>query len=244
MLRVSQVIREPVFVPKKGRKGDPRELTPADLSQIGEIHQVVFSPKGDRVVGYLVRRPDVGGMIKREDAFVSLDACAANDAGIVVARGDGMDDAARERLALDWDACLIWTGMDARTVGGKELGWVSDVEYYPRSGKVTSFFVGDGSVAKSLVGNVVIPADMLRGYSDGFLVVDEKAAKLKLDGGLAAKAGEGYAKAKIGGKQAAAKVGKAAGVAAKKGARGLGSALGRTKGMFGAFRDEYRKASK
>ena len=56
------------------------------------------------------------------------------------------DDAARERLALDWDACLIWTGMDARTVGGKELGWVSDVEYYPRSGKVTSFFVGDGSV--------------------------------------------------------------------------------------------------
>lgn len=244
MLRVSQLMRMPVLVPKRGREGDPRELAPADLSTIGKIHQVVFSPKGDHVVGFLVLRPDVAGMIKREDAFVALDSCVANDVGLVVARDEGMDDAARKRLSLDWDACIMWAGMDARTTDGKELGWVGDVEFHPRSGKVSAFHVGDGSVAQSLVGNVVVPVDMLRGYRDGYLVVDAQAAKLKPDGGLAAKAGEGYAKAKNEGKQAAAKVGKAAGVAAEKGARGLGSALGRTKGMFGSFMDEYKKASK
>ena len=237
-------MRVPVLVPKKGRKGDPRKLAPADLSTVGEIHQVVFAPEGNRVVGYLVRRPDVGGMIKREDAFVALDACVANNEGLVVSGPDGLDDDARERLGLEWDACLIWTGMDARTSDGKELGWVSDVEFYPKSGKVKSFFVGDGSIAKSLVGDMVIPADMLRGYRDGYMIVAPEAAQLQLAGGLAAKAGEGYAKAKLTGKQVA-----------QKGARGLGSMLGKakkkgkkqingTKGMFGSFMDEYKKASK
>lgn len=255
MLRVSQLMRVPVHVPKGGQDGDPRDLAPAALRLMGEIHQVVFSPDGRRVVGYLVRRPDAVGMIRRDDVFVALDSCVANDVGLVVAGKDGLDDAARERLQLDWDACIIWCGMDARTSDGKELGWVSDVEFYPKSGKVSKFFIGDGSVAKSLVGNVVIPGELLRGYKDGYLVVDPKAAYLELDGGLAAKAGEGYARAKYEGKQAAKKVGKAAGSAVEKGAYGLGSMLGKakkkskkrvgsTKGMFGAFMDEYKKASK
>ena len=259
MLRVSQLMRVPVHVPKKGRKGDPRELAPADLSKLGEVHQVVFAPSGKRVVGYLVRRPDVAGMIKLDDAFVALDRCVANDAGLVVTRSDGLDDAARERLGLDWDACIIWAGMDAKTSDGKELGWVSDVEFRPKNGKVTSFYVGDGSIATSLVGNVVIPGDMLRGYEGGYMIVDPQAAGLQLDGGLAAKAGEGYAKAKLSGKRAAAKAAEVAEVATEQGARNLGSMIGKarkkagkatkkatksSKGMFGSFVDEFKKASK
>lgn len=253
MLKVSQLMRMKVYRPKRGRTGDPRELLAKDLSLVGTIRQVVFNPKGDRVVGLLVRRPDVGGMVKREDAFVALDSVAANELGLVVSRDDAcMDEAAIERLSLNWDTCILWTGMDAKTEDGKELGWVSDVEFGPKTGKVQAFYIGDGNVAKSLVGNVVIPSNMLVGYADGYMLVKPEAAHLSLDGGLAAKAGVGYARAKHEGKQVAAKAGKAAGQAAEKGARGMGRMIGKAKknaggsprGMFGSFMDEYRKASK
>lgn len=244
MLKVSTIMRMPVHAPKRGRTDDPRELAPADLVLVGHVHQVVFSPSGKRVVGYLVRRPDVAGMIRREDAFVALDSCALNDAGFVVANKDGLDDGARDRLGLDWDACILWTGMDAQTSDGKELGWVEDVEFSPKTGKVATFYVGDGSVAKSLVGNVEIPATMLEGYRKGKMIVGSEAANLALNGGLAAQVGRSYAQVKHGGKKAV-----------EKGARNLGSALGKakkhgkkrakmTKGMFGAFMEEYKKASK
>ena len=244
MLTVSSVMRMPVLVPKKGRQGDPSELASADLSLVGHVHQVVFAPNGKRVVGYLVRRPDVAGMVKREDAFAALDSCVLNKAGFVVPSKDGLDDEARERLELDWDRCILWTGMDARTSDGKDLGWVDDAEFGPKTGKVTKFFVGDGHVAKSLVGTVEIPVQMLKCYRGGRMIVAPEAAKLALSGGLAAQAGKGYAQAKQGGKKVV-----------ENGARNLGSAIGkmkkhgkkhakRTKGMFSAFVEEYKKASK
>ncbi len=233
MLKVSQLMRVNVY-------RDERESSP-----VGQIRQVVFSPQGDCVEGFLIRRPDVAGMVRREDAFLARDSFVVGDAGLVATRGkESFDDAARERLSLDWDACILWTGMDAKTTDGKQLGWVSDVSFYPKSGRVHSFYVGDGSVATSLVGNVVIPAQMLRGYKDGYMLVDPEAAHLALDGGLAATAGETYARAKVGGKKAVARAGKAAEKATAKGAKSLGRQLGRTKGMFGAFVKEYKKASK
>ncbi len=233
MLKVSQLMRVNVY-------RDERESSP-----VGQIRQVVFSPQGDCVEGFLIRRPDVAGMVRREDAFLARDSFVVGDAGLVATRGkESFDDAARERLSLDWDACILWTGMDAKTTDGKQLGWVSDVSFYPKSGRVHSFYVGDGSVATSLVGNVVIPAQMLRGYKDGYMLVDPEAAHLALDGGLAAPAGETYARAKVGGKKAVARAGKAAEKATTKGAKSLGRQLGRTKGMFGAFVREYKKASK
>ncbi len=266
MLKVSQLMGIYVFEPKRGFSGDLCKASNKDLTVLGQVHQVVFDPKGLGVVGMLVRKPDVGGMIKRRDAFLALDSIVANDFGLVATRGaDSLDEQAIERLGLDWDACILWTGMDAKTSDGKELGWVSDVEFSPKTGRVRAFYVSDGSVAKSLVGNVVIPGDMLIGYKDGYMVVQPGAAGLSLDGGLAAKAGVGYARAKLGGKQVAAKAGKAAGDAVEKGAYGLGrmigkakksvktdkksaakavgTQLGRTKGMFGSFVDEFKKAS-
>ncbi len=261
MLKVSSLMRTNVYQPKKRFNGNPTELDTKSLSRIGQVRQVVFTPKGDRVVGLLVRRPDAVGMIKRPDAFVALDSFAMTQSGLVVTRGeDGLDQKAIERLGLDWDSCILWTGMDAKTTDGKELGWVADVEFNSDDGFVQAFYVGDGSLAESLVGDVVIPGSMLRGYQKGYMLVDPEAATLSLNGGLAAKAGEGYARAKLGGKAAASKAGKAADEAVQKGARGVGrmigkakksdpqkavkKQLGKTKGMFGSFMDEYRKASK
>lgn len=257
MLKVSQVMGVRVYEPKHKDVEDYASLVQKDLGAVGQVHQVVFDPSGKRVAGFLVRRPDVGGMIKRRDAFLALDSFVTNDLGLVVAnRTDGLDEAAIERLGLDWDKCILWRGMDARTSDGKDLGWVSDVEFDPKVGTVQNFLVSDGAIAKSLVGNVVIPKDMLIGYHDGYMVVDPAVAKTALDGGLAARAGEGYARAKQSGKKAAAKAGKTAGDAVQKGAYGLGrmigkakkksvgEQLGRTKGMFGSFVKEYKKASK
>ncbi len=232
MLKVNDLCGRKVYVPKKAKKskktGDAGELK---VSKLGKVHMAVFSPNGREVVGFTVTRPDIVGMVKRADAFVAVDSFRVMDDGalLVTREDDGLDEAARERLGIDWDACVMWTGMDAQTVGGKKLGYVSDAEFNTSTGAVTKFYVGDGGVARALVGSFEIPAGMVRGYSKGRMLVDDEAAGLELDGGVAAKAGEGYAKAKVKGAEAAQKAGKAAGEAVDKGSFAFGRMLGRAK---------------
>ena len=90
MLKVSQLMRVNAYKPK----GDSR-----NLSLVGQIRQVVFSPAGDCVEGFLIRQPDVAGMVKREDAFLARDSFDVCDAGLVATRGkESWDDEARARL--------------------------------------------------------------------------------------------------------------------------------------------------
>ncbi len=252
MLKISQLYRMRVYKPKRGNPDDPASLGKKELTQVGRIHMAVFSPNGKRVVGFMVKRPDIAGMIKQEDQFLALDSFVQGELGLVATKGkDSWDDAARKRMGLDWGHCLMWSGMDAKTTDGKELGWVSDVEFSPKTGAVSIIFVGDGGVSEKLVGNVEIPVDMLRGYSKGKMLVDPEAARLALDGGIAAKAGASYGKAKVEGKKVAdkakvegKKAAEATSVVVEKGAKGLGRQIRKSKGMFGSFMDEYKKASK
>ena len=228
MLKVNDLYGRKVYVPKKNRKKD--DSGEQKLSRLGKVHMAVFSPSGREVVGFVVTRPDIVGMVKRPDAFLAMDSFRILDDGaLLVTREDGLDDAARERLSLDWDSCVMWEGMDARTAGGKKLGYVSNAEFDAKTGAVSKFFVGDGGVARAIVGSFEIPASMVRGYSKGYMVVDDAAADLELDGGVAAKAGEGYAKAKVKGAEAAHKAGKAAGEAVDKGSFAFGRMLGKAK---------------
>ena len=245
-LMVSDVSGTAVFAPKRGGKA-----ASGTFSRLGRVHMAVFTPKGERVVGLLVKRPDIVGMVKRPDVFVAIDALQPCDGGLMVTRpDDGYDDEARKRLGLDWDRCVLWAGMDACTSEGKVLGYVNDAEFKVQDGRVLCFCISEGSMAQSLVGAVEVPPSMVRGYKNGYMVLEPEASKLSLSGGLAAKAGEGYAMAKIRGREAAAKAraegakaAEAAGDAIDKGSRALGKQIGRTKGMFGAFIDEYKKAS-
>ena len=228
MLKVNDLYGRKVYVPKKSRKKD--ESSEQKVSRLGKVHMAVFSPSGREVVGFMVTRPDIVGMVKRPDAFIAFDSFRIlEDGALFVGRDDGLDDAARERLSLDWDSCVMWEGMDAKTVGGKKLGYVSNAEFDAKTGAVSKFFVGDGGVARAIVGSLEIPATMVRGYSKGYMVVDDAAADLELDGGVAAKAGEGYAKAKVKGAEAAHKAGKAAGEAVDKGSFAFGRMLGKAK---------------
>lgn len=228
MLKVSQLVGLRVFAPKKPKTQKDGTVTER-LQRLGKVHNAVFSPDGRSVVGLLVKRPDVAGVIKRDDAFVALDSFElASDGTVTVTRlEDGLDDAAIRRLDLDWDACIIWSGMDAKTVEGKPLGYVSDAEFNEKTGEVSRFSSTDGGVAHALLGSFVITPDMLRGYRDGCMIVDAGGHAVALDGGLAGAAGEGYARAKAKGAEVGKKVGTAAGEAVDKGSFALGKMIGR-----------------
>ena len=230
MLKVSELTGLRVLVHKKTKTAKDGTVTDK-YQKLGKVHNAVFSPDGKRVVGLMVKRPDAVGMIKREDAFLALDAYRRMDEKtILVTRPeDGLDADARRRLALDWDSCIIWSGMDAKTVSGKSLGYVSDAEFDEKTGAVARFLTTDGGVAHALIGSFVITPDMVRGYSGGFMVVDPGDAPVELDGGLAGAAGEGYARAKAKGAEVGKKVGAAAGEAVDRGSFALGRALGKAK---------------
>lgn len=229
MIRVSALTGLRVLVPRKPKTSKDGTVTER-FSKLGRIHMAVFSPKGDCLVGFMVKRPDVAGMVKREDAFLAWDSFEISDKSLVVTREKGATDAeARRRLGLDWDACVMWHGMDVRTTEGKQLGYVSDVEYDEKTGRVARFFSSDGGVANALVGSFQITPDMVRGYRDGFMVVDARGRSVELDGGIAGAAGEGYARAKAGASALGKKAGAAAGEAVDKGSFALGKALGRAK---------------
>ena len=230
MLRVGSLTGLRVLFLKKTKAA--KDGTVTDVYQkLGKVHNAVFSPDGKKVVGLMVKRPDVAGMIKREDAFLAWDSFKIQDEKtlLVTRVEDGLDVAARKRLALDWDSCIVWTGMDAKTVSGKPLGYVSDAEYDEKTGRVTRFLTADGGMARALIGSFVITPEMVRGYANGCMVIDPGKKAVELDGGLAGAAGEGYARAKAKGAEVGKKVGAVAGEAVDKGSFALGRAIGKAK---------------
>ncbi len=228
---MSQLVGLVVYAPKGRRKRDDEDVP---IKKIGKVRNVVCSPSGKRVVGLIVHQRDIAGMIAQPDLFVAYDAFEPYDKGIVISRpDDGVDNAARARLGLDWDSCIIWNGMDAKTEDDRQLGYVADIEFSAKTGKVRYFHLGDGNMSESLVGHVAVPGSMLIGYQDGWMIVDPEAAHLELSGGAAAKAGEGYARAKEGVSKATKKAGKVVGDAVDKGSRKVGKALGKAKRAVG-----------
>ncbi len=221
-----------VYEPRSGRKAAKADGTPAKPKRLGRVHNLVFSPNGRRVVGILVRRPDVAGMVKRDDLFVAWDRLAAYEGGglIVAAEaGDAYDEKAIERLGLPWDRCIIWESMDVATAGGKVLGRVTDITFDGATGDVDTIFATDGQVAASLVGSVPIPPELLRGVRSQTMIVADEAEELELTGGMAAKAGEGFARAREKGAEVVSQAGTAAGKLLDKGSFALGRAIGQAK---------------
>ncbi|MDR1422489.1 MAG: PRC-barrel domain containing protein [Coriobacteriales bacterium] len=238
--------------------------------RIGKVLRAVFHPDDYRLVGYLIARPDLLFMFKRPDRFLAYDAFRVVDGRVVATIDhDSWDSAACRRLGLDWDACLILEGMPVLAGEGEAvtaMGRVSAVDYDERTGKTLALEVVDSVASRALLGVSRIPIELIEDCRDAQLIVREEAASIATEGGLAAKAGEGVAvagdalvkgatKVRAAAGEASKKVGKTAGEALDVGSKALGKGIGvgsravgkqmkRTKGMFKAFRDEYRKASK
>ena len=137
MLSINDLYGRKVYVPKKAKKKKDAEPDEIKLKKLGKVHMAVFSPDGREVVGFLVTRPDVVGMVKRADAFLAWDSFRILDDGTLclIREDDGLDDAARKRLGVDWDSCVMWEGMDAKTASGKKLGYVSNADFDAKTGQ-------------------------------------------------------------------------------------------------------------
>lgn len=229
--------------PPEGKR-TKKDGTPRSPKKIGKIHYPVFTPKGTRVVGFMVRQPDIAGMVKQPDRFVALDAIGIYEGAVAVDDDKANFDAgAAKRLGIDLDRCIIWTGMDVRTVSGVKVGYCSDVEFKPRSGTVLGYSLTAGTASSMLVGDIVMPPEMLRGYKDGAMIVDDAVRELGFSGGAAAKAAEASVVVGDKVKKGAKVLDDKGSVAVDKGSRALGKQLGRTRGMFKSFAEEYKKAS-
>ncbi|WP_283169629.1 PRC-barrel domain-containing protein [Curtanaerobium respiraculi] len=241
--------------------------------RIGKVRRFVFHPTEKRVVGFIVKRPDVALMFRRKDLFVALDGFDWEDGRIRLPDDgkDGTGAAACKRLGLDWDRCTLWEGMPILTMGGEECGYVGDVTFLRESGKIVSFTVEKGAMNKALLGTMDVPASFVKGFRTGIggvelnvavesgegegealrgaILVSDDVLDLAAEGGLAQKAGEGAARAHAHYEQAKAQAkpkmheaAKATEEAVNKGSFMLGRQIGRSKGMFKAFKDEYDRA--
>ena len=225
-------------------KRTKKDGTPRSPKKLGKIHFPVFSPGGTRVVGFMVRQSDIAGMIERPDRFVALDAIGVYEGAIAVDDAKGTyDAAAAKRLDINLDDCIIWVGMDVRTESGDVVGYCSDVEFKPRSGIVQTFYVTASAASSMLVGDTQVPPTMLRGYDNGAMIVSDEVKTLGYSGGAAAKAAEASVVVGDKVKKGAKVLDDKGSVAVDKGSRALGRQLGKTRGMFKAFKDEYQKAS-
>lgn len=241
---MSRLEKMRVYVPGKQTKKMDKQGKTADPKKLGKVHNLVFSPNSRVVVGVMVKRPDIAGMVKREDVFVALDSLTQLEGGLAC-RGnkDDFDAEAAARLGLDLDACIIWGGADVICESGKFLGYVLDASFDVASGAVDCFSAQEGNTASSLVGTFDIPAAWVVRYDKGRMIVRDQAASLELSGGLAAKAGEATAAATDAAKQAASKAGAAASVAVDKGSHGLGKMIGHAKAGVQQTVAEFQEAS-
>ncbi len=221
-----------------------KDGTPRDPKRIGRIHFPVCTGDCARLVGFMVSPPEIAGMVKRPDFFVALDAISVYE-GVLAASDDkgAYDKAAAKRLGIDLDACLIPVGMDARTVSGENLGYCADVSFDGRTGAVAHLSLTRGAASSALIGDVEAPASLVRGYADGCLVLDDGVLELDVSGGAAAKAAEVSVAVGNKVKQGAKVIDDKGSVAVEKGTRALGRQLGKTRGMFTAFKDEFKKAA-
>lgn len=244
MLTTREVKGVRVCRPSKPGKEYTKDGAPRHRRKIGKIFKTVFSPDGQKVVGFIVRRPDLLWMFKRPEKFLSLDAMDIQDGLIVPTKGmDSWDDRAIKRLDVDYETCLIWEGMPVKTSAGAELGRVDDISFDERTGDLNSLFLDDGGTARALIGTVEIPVELMVGYKNGMLIVKPEASTLLPTGGLAAKAGEATAKIGMEAKEGAKKAGQAAGKVVDKGSYGLGKAIGRMKRSVTGAVDGFRQES-
>lgn len=225
-------------------KRTKKDGTPREPKKIGRVHHPVFTPEGTRLVGFMVSLPDIAGMIKQGDRFVAYDAVRVYEGVLAVPDEKGsFDAAAAKRLGIELDRCLIWTGMDVRTVGGERVGYCADVAVGGKSGAVQSFVLTEGGASNALVGHREMPVSCLRGYRDGAMIVADEVLDLAFTGGAAARAAEASVKVKAEVKRGAKALDEHGSRAVDRGSRALGRQLGRTRGMFGSFMSEYKKAS-
>lgn len=240
--------------------------------QIGKVRKFVFHPKAKRLVGFIVKRPDLALMFHRKDLFLSIEGYDMVDGRMVIRNSkDATNEAACKALGVNWDECVLWVGLPVMTEDGTSFGTVGDVTFDRKTGAVESFEVTQGVTTNTVLGTRVVPADMIKGFRTGMgtalvavdyqagqgddevspdmlgaILVSNDVKKMQTEGGVAEKAGHAAAVAadKVDNtvKPAISNAAAATGKAVNKGAYMTGKQIGKSKTMFSDFKEEYDKA--
>ncbi len=239
-------------------------------SHIGKVRRLVFHPRERRVVGFIVKRPDLALMFHRKDLFVSINGFDIVDGRVVVRQtSDATDKGACKALGIDWDTCVMWEGLPLMTESGETLGMVGTVTFDRATGAISTVTADAGATANTLLGTRVIPASYIKGFRRGIgvalvqqdeagaeqdedelelgaILVSDEAMKLVAEGSVAEKAGAATAvavnKVNTTVKPAVTNAAKATTQAVGKGVRAVGKRAEETKDAFSGFKEEYDKA--
>ena len=239
-------------------------------SHIGKVRRLVFHPRERRVVGFIVKRPDLALMFHRKDLFVSINGFDIVDGRVVVRQTpDATDKGACKALGIDWDTCVMWEGLPLMTESGETLGMVGTVTFDRATGAISTVTADAGATANTLLGTRVIPASYIKGFRRGIgvalvqqdeagaeqdedeiefgaILVSDEAMKLVAEGSVAEKAGAATAvavnKVNTTVKPAVTNAAKATTQAVGKGVRAVGKRAEETKDAFSGFKEEYDKA--
>lgn len=228
--------------------------------RIGKIRSFVFHPKEKRLIGFIVKRPDILWMFRRKDMFVSLKGYDMIDGRVVVRDEPGATNRrAYKALEVNPDECVLWLGLPIMTVHGEQFGVVGNVTVSQATGKIQSILSDSGAAANTLLGTRDIPGKMIIGFRKGMgvalavegqrsdedekvecgaVLVSDDVRTVEAEGGVSEKAGAATAVVA----EKASRATKKTGAAVNKGAYATGKQLGKAKGMLSNFKKEYNKA--
>lgn len=238
-------------------------------SRIGKVRRLVFHPRERRVVGFIVKRPDLALMFHRKDLFVQLQGFDFVDGRIVVRQTpDATDKGACKALGVDYDSCVMWEGMPLITESGDTLGMVGTITFDRETGVISTVLADAGATANTLLGKRLIPASLIKGFRRGIgvalsagndgaeqeddeieygaILVADEAKDIPAEGSVAEKAGAATAvavnKVNTTVKPAVSNAAKKTTQAVGQGVRAVGKRAEETKDAFSGFKEEYRKA--
>lgn len=171
---------------------------------MGLVTDVLFHPGQPRAIAVVVRRPRIGGLVARADAYIPLGILRVEggklhlDSKGLPAEKDGI-----QMLGYSWDVTVHWAGMPVRSADGEQVGAVSDVTFALEDGAVTSMRVSTGVLGDVAVGRLEVPGNLVQGFSGDAVIVSAGYSDLAASGGVAKAAAKGAGIAKdVGGRVA------------------------------------------
>lgn len=178
--------------------------------ELGHIDDVLFHPSLPYAVGFSVKAPRLGGLIKLPEKYLPFSAMRINAEGLVEV--DAKVKLSSKALwgenstnEIDWDMTVIYYGQDVYTDKTSSfLGKLSDARFNLDTGEVSILQVSDGISSDLMSGKRSFSGSLVKGFNipELRLYVDESVASLPFEGGAKEMASELGEKASVLGEKA------------------------------------------
>jgi uncharacterized protein YrrD len=177
--------------------------------EIGAVLHVLFHPSEPRVVALEVVPRARRIVLDRRPRYLPMSPgllAECGESSLVRWTDAKLPPRTRieKQLGFSLDSTVIWHHMEVRLDNGVRVGFVADVVFSRKSGKVLRLLLSEGSVADFAVGRREVPGELVKGFDGTAVIVDESfRTAAESSGGLAAASGKSAAYAKHGADKAA-----------------------------------------